>query len=411
MKKTLLSLREMILMIYIVLNIACMKIYYSNSILLVLFFSYLILSIKRIKISKKATAVIVLILIAYFIPSLIFGQFTNGIKMFCKIICIISPILIYYIESKFFHDENTYEKFHKYKSIFVLELICFFAINMYFLNSNPYFARNMANYNYDIPGVSGLALFSGGGYYIIYGLLFFSIYLLNNCHYEKNVLNKIIFLISYILICIWIFKSNFATAFILLIIGAIIYIITVGTKKTKIFNIILGIIIIICGFNYDAIILNISQLFPSDSIIYIRINDAVNHSDTSTFSERLQLMEKSFESIKDNYLFGLSHKYGYNYNELKAYVGLHTEWIDFIAKYGIIMFAIYVYILARAFKEIMNNYKNTNYYNVFLTSAILLTILGFLNPISNTGSYFIIFQIIPIFIGGRGECIRHEKNV
>ena len=56
----------------------------------------------------------------------------------------------------------------------------------------------MANYNYNIPGIDGIGLVTGGGYFIIYGLIFLSILFLscirNNTNSSQKLKNIILLL-------------------------------------------------------------------------------------------------------------------------------------------------------------------------------------------------------------------------
>ena len=76
--------------------------------------------------------------------------------------------------------------------------------------------------------------------------------------------------------------------------------------------------------------------------------------------------------------------------------------------FGIFLFVVIsIFVIYKVLKNIILKYKNTQYYHVFLTSAIMLVILGFLNPISNTGCLGIIFVVMPLLMGE----IKNEKEV
>lgn len=403
MKK--ISLNKTFLILYIIIYLLHMKIYYANYILLITFALYLLFSLKKIIIKPKYFIIIGIFSFAYLLPSLLSGNLYIGLKNILNIILYLSPLIIYIIESKSIGKDNFYTKV--IPKIISLVLIYIFIVSYIFLSKDPYFARIMANHNYNIPGIDGIGLVTGGGYFIIYGLIFLSILFLSRIRNNTNSSQKLKNIILYILTGLLIFKANFATAFILFMLATVIYIFINSYKKFKFFNILLSIIAIFLAVNYQYVFSVITEFIPEDSIIYIRLNDAVNDTENSTFSERFMLMKRSIATIKDNFFFGISHKYKYNYDLMKSEAGLHTEWIDVLAKYGIIVFLLYAYIIYKVLKNIILKYKNTQYYHVFLTSAIMLAILGFLNPISNTGCLGIIFVVMPLLMGE----IKNEKEV
>ncbi|MGN1000559.1 MAG: O-antigen ligase family protein [Bacilli bacterium] len=400
MKKKSLALRKTMLFIYIVLSLLGMKIYYSNLILSTIFLIYMILSFDKVKINKTVVILILITTFCFVIPSFFYGNLFESFKMLCQMIIVISPILIYNIELEGQNNIIAISKDSLLCNIIKLLLFLLCFINVIYLTKNPYFARNMANYNYNVPGVHGIALFSGGGYYLIYGLIFLSLYLLNYIFTTQKVFFKCLGIVMYFFVGFVIFKANFATSFILYIVGAIIFMFLKNLKKKKLFNIIILLIALLGILNYQKIFSSLSQIFPKNSIIYIRINDAINNSEESTYNERLLLVKRSISAIKDKPIFGNSHKYRYNYNLMKESMGLHTEWLDVFAKYGIFIFIEYIVIIFYSFKRLLNDFKNTKYYNLFLSSFFLLLILGFLNPISNTSVYVFIYLVLPILCNG-----------
>lgn len=389
------KIKNFLLILYSILLLINMKIYYNRYILTMVFFMYLIVALKNIKVKKGLWLIwLTLFLMIYLISSIFNDALSPSIKLLLQMITTFSPIIIFYLEKDNFKNK-------KILTSFVIVTIYLFLINMYYLSTDIYFARMMANYEYNIPNYSGLALFSGGGYYYIYGVILIAILALNNAIDCTKPMKKIFFFLAYFLLVYLVIKSNFATAFLMLLIGSMILLYFKTLKKFKhkiLITFLLITVIVILFALYEEIILYLISILPKDSIISIRLIGMVDDSDSSTFFERMDLMAKSFATIEDYFFFGKAAYYRYDYNAMANEMGLHTEWIDFIAKHGIFISIIFFSFLYKSFKTLYNKYKTTNYSPVIITGIIVLILLGFLNPISNTSCFLMLFTILPVFI-------------
>ncbi len=391
--------RIFFLVVYIVFTLLYPKVYYFDYISLFLVAFYFFFDIKNIKISKTLFIYFILILLFYFLPSIMYSSFKSSIVNFFGFFVRISPILIGINELNHFDDLNIISYYKKISNIIIFVLLYIFIINIYYLGLNPYFARIMANYTYNVPGVSGCAIASGGGYFAVYGSIFLICYLFKKAIFYKK--KNFVYVILLILNFVFILKANFATAFIMMIFTILIFLFVQNFKKKKIFSFVIIIFSMFALVNYKNIAFVITDHLPKDSIISIRLNDAINNSEDSTFGERIDLMQKSFKTISENFLFGISAQYNHDYTKLISKIGLHTEWVDFFARYGVCIALLYFAFIVKAFKILIKSGVDNE---LFITYFITTIFLGFLNPLLNSGCFFFIFLIIPILIvGGRNE--------
>lgn len=403
------KIKNFLLSLYMILYILYPKIYGINTILIFLISLYFLICIKYIKLRKGTYIFILLILLFYFIPSINYKNYTSAIINFLTVIVKISPLLIFIQEINLPKESSIYyEKNGRLiKKILLTLLIYIIIINLYNLNINPYFARNMANYNYDIPGVTGLSLFSGGGYFIVYAFIFLILFIVQKYIFFKEKKNFTFIFLFFIFSLIFLIKANFATAFILTMISIVVIIFFNNLHKINIIYSILLILSLIVILNYSFFLREITKLLPSDSIITIRINDMLEDSETSTVSERAYFLENSIKSIKEKPIIGIASQNNYNYNLMKEKIGLHTEWIDYMAQYGLIIGFVYVVFVSIAFTKMVHFVPNKSMKSFYISSAVSTMILGFLNPVTNTGIYLMLFLVIPILDGG----FVNEKNI
>lgn len=398
------KIRIFFLTLYMVFYMLYPKIYLFNFISLILIIGYFFCDIKNIKKFKRCIPYIVIILIFYFIPSLYYGAGKSSILNFIDFFVRISPIIIGINELDYLKQESNISSYKKMRIIIIILIIFISVVNIYYLNINPYFARTMANYNYNVPGLSTIGTFSGGGYFIVYGFIFIMCYLFESIFINKNNRNKILYITLMIIISVCIVKANFATAFVMVVASILILLFVENLKKKGIISLALLVIATLSIIHYKDLASFVVDKLPSDSIISIRLQGAVNNSDDSTAYERFKLMQKSINTIKSDFLFGISAKNNHDYYKISSKAGLHTEWLDFFARYGVVLALTYYIFIYKAFKKIILSNIDKK---LFISSLISIILLGFLNPISNAGCYLIIFIVIPILIKG-GE---YEKNI
>lgn len=72
-------------------------------------------------------------------------------------------------------------------------------------------------------------------------------------------------------------------------------------------------------------------------VAYFLEYGSADSGNSGDLSARFDLIEKSFQTFFDNFFIGIGYKYAYSFGDM-FYIGVgsHSEWIDSLAKYGII---------------------------------------------------------------------------
>lgn len=400
------NFRLFILTLYIVFYLLYPKIYLFNYIILFLTVIYFVLSIYRIKEYKNIFFYLIPIIAFYFIPAIYYNSLYSAIINFADFIVRISPILIGLNEMKYYSELSNIKKYISIKKIIIILVVFISIINIYYLNNNPYFARIMANYSYNVPGISFWGTISGGGYFAVYGFVFLICYLFNSVFIEpnENKKSRMINIILLVIAILFMIKANFATAFVMMITSILLLILTENINKKSPISILLIIMVILSVIHYKDLANVAIKNLPQGSIISIRLKDAINNNGDSTTFERFELMKKSVNTIKTNFVFGISAEHNYNYNNMSSIAGLHTEWLDFFVKYGVFLSIEYYLFIYKSFRCIIKSQKNKRLFISLFISAVLL---GCFNPILNGGCFLMVFLIIPIMSLGE----KNEKNI
>ncbi|MGM0877158.1 MAG: O-antigen ligase family protein [Bacillota bacterium] len=282
---------------------------------------------------------------------------------------------------------------------------------LYYLFSNPYIARYMANFdpsrgidasmgiNVDLPTAIG------GGYILIYGVFLLPpVFLFLAKSILKKPLARLCSLGIAAFLLYFIIKSGFATAFILSIAGCTLTFLLLNKQK-----LISRVIIILSVFWVSLIFLNeevlseiihsITNLLPYDSIIAVRLNEIVPalyaSANDSSFSNRLHGLEKSWTAFIENPFLGVGYKVGFDYMSVAAFTGLHTEWLDMLAQYGLFLGVPLLLFIGITFNELIKLFIGTSMEQVIKLVVVIIFLVGFLNPILNTSIFIIALLFIP----------------
>jgi len=186
-----------------------------------------------------------------------------------------------------------------------------------------------------------------------------------------------------------------------------------------------GIAYILISITMVTLILNMQVIGTSivlqtqgkDDIISKRMNEIgailatknVDNGESSDFNTRMELIGTSFNTFLNNPILGVGYKYGYIF-ERSSEVGMgnHNEWVDALAKYGLMGGVFYILVFLFALQNI---YRKSNK-KVSSGLAFIVIFLGFFNPFfsyqANLALFFIISASEHLFAEKRGE-IENEK--
>ncbi|OMD89411.1 O-antigen ligase family protein [Paenibacillus odorifer] len=396
---------------YLILILLSIKTFSSRYItfgFVMLFLIVFALAEKKIIIGRKY-AYFIWFIMGYGFLGILYGDLNQIVKNICMIILSFAPFFIY---DWMFSDSRKDRRLQNSKLIIKVMtpvLIYTVFVTLYYLNSNPYVARNMANYDPSISTNINLPLAIGGGYVLIYGIIFLPPVLL---YLAKNIceklLSKILLLLIALFLLYFIVKSGFATAFIISFAGSLLAVML--TQKQKTFNrVFLTSIILITSIIFlnieifSEVISSIIRMLPENSIITIRLNEIIptlygNISDSTSFSRRLNNLDMTIDSFLGNPILGIGYKVGFDYSAISLITGQHTEWLDNLSQYGLFLGVPYLLYFATSFRGVIRQFKSTNLEVIMSITILMMILLGFLNPILTSSAFLVTMLYIPCLL-------------
>lgn len=376
---------------------------YVTQITLVLFYFWLLSilffrskTVIQILHQSHYLALFVFVLFLFFGLSASNGIFTS-VKGIGAYLQIYAPIFMYEFYIKFFSKKT--------QRIIIIIIFCIYIFyslqTIEYLQSNPSAARDMVSIG--VP----VSLMIGGGFSLAYGfsiLLPVLLYIAINYSKskEKLVYNKPLtrFILIIIILIFWIvvYKSMFAISFLVMIFGGIYALFRMNkAKKTNNFwflgIIILSVLLYITASQFMSFLNNFLSSFNTvitrKLIIILNLSHYSNINDTGSLGARIEFYLESLNTWTSHPFFGIGYKYDFSTPKMMAAgLGNHSEWLDSLAKYGIFIIFLLIYIFKP--KKV---YKNIQGYKLGL---ILFVITGFLNPIHLFNIYFVVFFFVPL---------------
>lgn len=378
--------------IVLVLKIGMSNTYENEVFSLILFyvwfFSCLIFRPKiTLKILRQKHYFVLSIFLLYFFFGNSFsnGLFT-GIKSTGAYIQYLSPIFMYEFYSRF-----SSKKVDRLLIIFIMSIYLYFSIRtLLYLDINPLAARKMIS-----SGIDDVIMI-GGGFSLSYGfaiLIPVLIYIIMNMRNVRHI--KIFYYSIVILFFLVILKSQFATSFFLVLLG-FLYVMAYKMKQNKTLLFFSFLLLIVFYLSQDYLIRELTNylntldsVFSNRVLLTLEIKQADNMRDLGTFGSRVTLFTNTLHLWFDNLFFGVAYKLDFDQDKMmNAGVGNHAEWIDLLAKHGLVSLSLLYYIFCSK-KVYLNNFS-------FRISLLLLFILGFLNPVHIFNIFFVVFFFAPL---------------
>lgn len=328
-------------------------------------------------------------------------SYANGVfstvKAIGAFIQVLAPIFMYEFYSKFLSKKTV-------RNLIVITLgiyIYYSFKTILYLELNPLAAREMVSIGVDD------SLLIGGGFSLAYGfaiLIPVLVYLaFNYSKFEEqifinNLFTRVLIFFAIIVFLVTIYQSMFAISFLIMLFGSLYSLIRMNKVKKKNNTLLYGVFIIAV-----FIILSANQLMPllqnylaslntvisNKLLVLLNLSDYSNIKDTGSLGTRLELYMNSFYIWLDNPFLGVAYKYDFSTTKMIAIgMGAHSEWLDLLAKYGLLSVFLMIYIFTP--KKV---YKYNQGYKL---GFILFIILGFLNPIYIFNIFFIVFFYSPL---------------
>lgn len=402
---------------YIILILLSLKTFYFRYVAfacVLMFICIFLLGRSEIFIKRKYLYLIWFV-IGYSFLGLIYGGPIQIIKNISMVILVLAPFFIFDWTFSPVRKNNREQNSKLLIKVMTPVLIYNVIATLYYLFRNPYIARYMANFDSSrgidrsMGIIVDLPIAIGGGYVLIYGIILLPVVLL---YLAKNIYSKLLTKISYITIAAFllyfVIKSGFATAFILSTAGIIFVILSAKNQKIinniLIVSLIIVVSIVLMNTQLLSDIINIiTSVLPQDSIISVRLNEIVpalygTSSNISSFSMRLNGLETTLNAFLENPILGVGYKVGFDYIAVSSFIGLHTEWIDLLAQYGLFLGLPLLLFIGLSFKDLLNIFKGTQMETIIKTVVFMIIVLGFLNPILTTSVFVIAMVYIPCLL-------------
>jgi hypothetical protein len=360
--------------------------FYRSYTMILLFIFWILLVHKNDKnfifINIKTNFLLILfIVIIYFYTLLSRGSQTyQRIYQYIYLIILISFYLRY---SKI--------KFYNFRRFIIFFILLSFGltsiITNYVLMSDPLYAKLISTADSNLPNIGV------GGFHFIYGLVALTISLVIKFRSIKQ--NRLLFFLLILLFSFTIFNTQYFTAIILFLFFLLLAFMSDFNIKA-IFVFFLFFLLIVY-FDVIPIIFNFIISFVYDAAIIGRINDILNLlsgnslDDFSSLGNRLKDFYISLETFSINPLFGVGAYYGLDH--LEYGIGNHSQWIDDLARYGIMFSSLLFIFLTKIFKSFFNKSVKKSYLRF---GVIYFILLGLFNPVFGNELNGILFLFIPL---------------
>ena len=317
------------------------------------------------------------------------GDYSSTLKYIFGFTIVVSPIIICdYIIT---YGNKQISKLILFISLAILSYYSIMTNVM--IHRYPTIARQLASGSDDIMNFYyGLNI--GGGYSLVYGLVFLILVLFIKFKNDKSK-NKI-FLPFIILFTATLINSGYFIAIAITFAGLIITCFNKGKIKNFILIIIFFILLL------TSIVMNVPKQIGNSMISYSLNHDFLLDSkvleignmlsgnklyDYENVEGRTARIRISVHSFMNHPLIGNGRDTGYNSASEAGIIGQHSEWLDALARYGILG----VTILLAFFISSMKALFPTEKYAVIPFAAFIM--LGFLNPILNFSIFYVLFLI------------------
>lgn len=201
---------------------------------------------------------------------------------------------------------------------------------------------------------------------------------------DKRVRNIVLILLN----ATYIVLSNYTTQMIFLLAGITIVIINtiLDTKTKRIIGTVIIAFLIFGLVNYLPEIIRWIAItfFSNNGTVYMRLNELYTFlmfGDAGIdLNGRFDLINASVRTFKEHFIFGVSFL-NYNTQATGIVVGDHSEWVDDLARYGIVGFTLFAAFVCCGFKSLFVKFRATK--ELVISYVLLIVLYGFANPILN----------------------------
>lgn len=336
---------------------------------------------------KKRYACFLIFLVYYLFAHIVGGGIILGFHNVLAMAATVSPILMFDI----YKDSNY--KTHKivvifFLIIFLINSICLYKVAI----SSPLGLRlvNLAE-NDEFYLKDGF-----GQVYCLALFVPFLFYVLKHLD-RKDFHSRLLFcplVLSLLFFSLVVVRSLFTTAVVIMLLGITFTFFYDGKKWLLKSVITIFVILFLFIFLFELLFEFVGGFdVPGFHIILEKMNEVKsilisNGEDASDFGIRINLALSSFKTFTEHPIIGLTSCGGEVDDLIDNGLGNHSEWVDFLALYGLFSVFMFAFII----KSIQEQKKIVHFHVIY----ILYLILGFLNPLFYFSQNCIAFFFVPI---------------
>lgn len=298
-------------------------------------------------------------------------------------------LMMYSLYLSIKHSENEREK-QTYYWVCMSGYIVTIVYSIIHLVSNPLASRIAATGSKASGGVVGI-----GGFDTVYGTVFLVFTFLYNIEKSRNKRKRFINISFLVISLIFIVMASYATAFVLVAIGLVMYFF--NKNRILSISIFISLVIIFCfRENIGLVIMNSSKGISYSNTLSTKIYQIgyiIKYGEsTGTLagsSGRINMMLNSIQVFFENPITGA-------YGSYDVSIGGHSELFDTLARFGLCGFIPIVCFWIGFFldvKEVCLIKDSQKYIHIIATLYLLLSIL---NPSLYTQQLLPLFIILPI---------------
>lgn len=339
---------------------------------------------------KRKYTYFYLLLVFVFGTGLISLHISDVVKFVLAIIITFSPIFMAdYFKSSY---DPWLNKSVYWASILIMVYYSVSLLNV--LRKYPTAARELASGSAQVVQFF-YGLNVGGGYELIYGLLFLIIFL------SQRWLKGYSYIPLSILFAITIYRADYFIAVVFSVLGILMNLLNGSNKKVLLVAYIMcifGMVLYLSGAFYYIGSTIVSFTQSSGSVLSDKLSQ-IGHflmggqSIQYLTDGRFSRSSLSMSTFLHNPLTGIGWVTGFNTNYELGLIGQHSEWIDSLGRFGVIGAGLYFTFL---FKSIQETYQ---YKKKLYSTIIVFVILGFFDPIRNFTVMFTIFFLVEMASG------------
>jgi hypothetical protein len=331
---------------------------------------------------------------------LIIRSIIGGIGLSYELIYAITLLMVYYI-FLYYKDKDT-----QYKKLIFYTVIAGYLITgiftIYYLSIDSDLVR------YAGAGLTtkdsylneyGFALKYIGSWDYIYSLVGTVLTCLYIIKMNRKTNISKVFSFMFLFFIYIVFNASLSTAVLLLLLGLILMLMPNKGYSKILYIVLILVFTVVLIPAMEWIIRIISININNDAYLY-KLNEALKifsgeYTSFSQFYGRTDLIINSLQTFISNPMLGVYGMYPYNYISHHSVVSGHSQWIDDLARYGVV-FCLFFFIGVFKISKKLIYYTENDYHSKLVKIVVAyLFILGFLNPALLIHNYLLLFIIVP----------------